>query len=65
LFTDLPNGEVLVLFTNTDLENAKTAFSRLDSNLSSLLEQPVNMEYNLVDLTTEGNQLDTVWEPAN
>jgi hypothetical protein len=65
LFTDMPNGEVLVLFTNTDVENAKTAFSRLHSNLSSLLDQDVELEYNLFDLTTESNELETVWEQRN
>ncbi len=65
LLTDLTNGEVLIIFTNTEREAAKIAFSRLNTNLNSLLKEEVDLEYNLLDLRSEGEHLDTIWEGWN
>ncbi|RMF58364.1 MAG: hypothetical protein D6743_17755, partial [Calditrichaeota bacterium] len=65
LFTDLSNGEILVIFTNTDCDNAKVAFTRLNDSLNHLLKKPVKIEYALLDLARDNERLEALWERLN
>lgn len=65
LFTDLRNGEILTLFTNTDVDNARVAFNRLNRSLNDLLKTKVELNYTLADLARDERDLRNFWETNN
>jgi len=65
LFTDLRNGEIVTLFTNTNVENTKIAFSRLNRSLNDLLKTNIELRYTLSDLAVEPESVETLMEADN
>ncbi len=65
LFTDLTNGEILTLFTNTSVENAKIAFDRLNHSLNDLLKTRIELNFTLSDLAQDDKSMQTVMEVQN
>ncbi|MFQ5638295.1 MAG: hypothetical protein ACE5IR_09925 [bacterium] len=60
LLTDLRNGEILIIFTHTDCDKAKIAFTRLNESIAQLLDKKVDSEYALFDLAKE-DKLEEIW----
>ncbi|MCH7755769.1 hypothetical protein IH970_11690, partial [candidate division KSB1 bacterium] len=65
LFTDSRSGEMLVIFTHTDSENAKIAFSRLKTSIDKIATTQIDLEYDLVDLAARDDSVDGIWEKLN
>ena len=65
LFTDSRSGEILVIFTNTDTENAKIAFSRLKASIDKIATTKIDIEYDLTDLAAQDDSMDGIWEKLN
>ncbi len=65
LFTDSSSGEMLVIFTNTDTENAKIAFGRLKDSIDKIATVKIDMEFELVDLAAQDDSVDGIWEKLN
>ncbi len=62
LFTDLANGDILALFTNTSDKRARIAFTRLNESLGSLLNIQVNIQFKLFGLGAKDDQLEEYLE---
>ncbi|MCG8607210.1 hypothetical protein MJD09_19775, partial [bacterium] len=64
LLTDLQDGQIFIIFTNTDYDSTQIAFKRLDESMKSLLQDRFNLKYELIDLRSENQQLDKLLEAA-
>ncbi|MFQ5649278.1 MAG: hypothetical protein ACE5IY_04995 [bacterium] len=61
LFTDLPNGDILILFLNTSPERTQIAYKRLAERLEKTFRVRVPLRFALYDLTkVEDTQI--LWE---
>jgi hypothetical protein len=62
LFTDRPNGDMLIIFTHTDNQRAAMAFSRLGDSIARTFNARIKLEYKLWNLTTVQDNNDAIWE---
>jgi len=62
IFTDLRDGDILIIFTNTDVESSEIAFSRLSDTIHERFEVELELQYELFDLRDDDIDLDEIWE---
>ncbi|KAA3613900.1 MAG: hypothetical protein DWQ05_16640 [Calditrichaeota bacterium] len=65
LFTDISSEKILILFSNTTSEAVKIAFDRLHHELYNAFQVKIDLEYKIVDLAGEFENLDAAWEQLN
>ena len=65
LFTDSSSGEMFVIFTHTDSVDARIAFSRLKTSIDKIAIAKIDLKYDLVDLASQDDSLDGIWEKLN
>ncbi|MFQ5676324.1 MAG: hypothetical protein ACE5G1_10540 [bacterium] len=62
LFTDVNDGDILGIFTNTNSDNAAVAFNRLSHSINQVATKKIDLRYQLIDLAAEENSLDIIKE---
>ncbi len=62
LLTDLQEGDILIVFTNTPYESSKIAFNRLNDSIKNLLKKEIVIHYKLLDLAQESDELNDILE---
>jgi len=65
IFTDLQSGDILIIFTNTDAENSRTAFLRLVQKIKERFDVHLKLQFSLFELANLKNSLDEIWEKLN
>lgn len=62
VFTELSGGNVLLIFTNTDLNSSDIAFDRLQTGMEEKLSLDIEVEYENYSLVTDVEQMNSIWE---
>ncbi len=62
LFTELPGGDILILFLNTSSDHAKIAYQRLADRLKTTFKIGVKLRFSLHELAHMPEDVEQVWE---
>lgn len=62
LFTDATSGDILAILTNTDCDNTRIAFGRLENSINKIATRRIDLDYQLFDLATEEDSIQEIWE---